>query len=58
MSRVKNYLAEQTECEGCGERAELSVWREWESGWEGSVCSSQCGWRAVDNWIQREESRL
>jgi hypothetical protein len=51
----------QPQCEGCGELADLEQYLDWETGWEGSVCSEQCGERVIRDWLrtlEREESRL
>jgi hypothetical protein len=55
------WLSEQPECDGCGSVAELEDWGDWDTGWEGRVCSERCGEREILNWqrtLEREESRL
>ena len=51
----------QPHCEGCGAVANLEQYLDWETGWEGSVCSEQCGESVIRDWLallEREEAAL
>ena len=60
-AQAELWASLQPQCDGCGEFAALEEWQDWETGWEGSVCSEQCGQREIWHWVrtlEREESRL